>query len=276
MSNRPFTVNTSIVIYNTPVEELEMVVHTLRECGSIERILLIDNSERRNERYGEIVGAEWIWNNRNIGYGAAHNIGIRESIKTGVDYHLVINSDIIFSAAVMDELSEYMELHPLVAQIMPRVLSPDGSNQHLAKLLPTPYDLFVRRFLPKSMTRKRTAHFELHGLSCNRAYNIPYLSGCFMLLRCSALKQVGLFDERFFMYPEDIDLTRRLHEHYETIYYPQVTIIHNHHRGSYHNVRILAIHIANIIRYFNKWGWIIDKERSRVNKKVLDEIAKLR
>lgn len=276
MSNRPFTINASIVIYNTPVKELETVVHTLRECGSIERIFLIDNSERRNERYGEIVGAEWIWNNRNIGYGAAHNIGIRESIKTGVDYHLVINSDVIFSAAVIDELSEYMELHPVAAQIMPGILSPDGNNQHLAKLLPTPYDLIARRFLPKSMTRKRTALFELHELSCNRAYNIPYLSGCFMLLRCSALKQVGLFDEKFFMYPEDMDLTRRLHEHYETIYYPQVTIIHNHHRGSYHNVKLLAIHIANIVRYFNKWGWIIDKERSKANKMVLDEIAKLR
>lgn len=274
MNSRPFSINASIVIYNTPLEELETVVHTLRECNSIRRILLIDNSERRDGRYGEIAGAEWIWNGRNVGYGAAHNIAIRESIETGIDYHLVINSDIIFTAAVIAELSEYMECHPRAAQIIPGVVSPDGSNQHPARLLPTPYDLIARRFLPESMNRKRTARFELHGLSRNREYNIPYLSGCFMLLRCSALKRTGLFDERFFMYPEDIDLTRRLHKDYETVYYPRISIIHNHRRGSYHNIRLLAVHITNMVRYFNKWGWIIDRERNRENKKVLYEIEK--
>ena len=86
-----------------------------------------------------------------------------------------------------------------------------------------------------------------------------------------ALKEVGLFDERFFMYPEDIDLTRRLHQRYQTLFYPEVSITHNHQKASYHSMRMLWIHCINMIRYFNKWGWIWDKERERINERVLQE-----
>ena len=274
MAEKRYIINASIVTYHTPVEELQKVVSTLLKSGCVKRILLIDNSENRNEQYGTIEGAEWIWNGRNIGYGAAHNIAIRETLRSGAEYHLVINSDIEFNPMILSELAEYMEAHKDIAQIMPKVLSPDGSNQHLAKLLPTPYDLIARRFLPKTLTRGRTRHFELHHLSDNGIYDIPYLSGCFMLLRADALKKVGIFDERYFMYPEDIDLTRRLHKYFRTIYYPQTSIIHNHRRASYHNIRLLKIHIVNMIKYFNKWGWIIDRERQRVNKSVMEEIEK--
>ena len=274
MTDKKFIINTSIVLYHTPIEELQKVVKTLLQSNHIGEIFLIDNTEERDERYGKIEGTEWIWNGKNIGYGAAHNIGIRKSMRTGADYHLVINSDIEFQPEVISILSEYLETHRDVAQIMPKVLSPDGSNQHLAKLLPTPYDLIARRFLPKSLTHKRTKHFELHSLKDDTEYNIPYLSGCFMLLRCEALKGAGIFDERYFMYPEDIDLTRRLHEWFRTIYYPQTTIIHNHKRASYHSGKLLLIHIVNIVKYFNKWGWIVDKERTKMNRAVISEISR--
>ena len=58
----------------------------------------------------------------------------------------------------------------------------------------------------------------------------------------------------YFMYPEDIDLTRRIHEHYRTVMYPAVEITHNHAQGSYHSSRLLWIHITNMIKYFIKWG----------------------
>ena len=131
--------------------------------------------------------------------------------------------------------------------------------QYLAKQLPTPFDLFARRFLPKSWTKKRTAYFENHAFYQQPDYktkllDVPYLSGCFMFLRTDALRKVGLFDPRYFMYPEDIDLTRRIHEHYRTVMYPAVEITHNHAQGSYHSSRLLWIHITNMIKYFIKWG----------------------
>ena len=90
-----------------------------------------------------------------------------------------------------------------------------------------------------------------------------------MLLRVSALKEVCIFDERFFLYTDDIDLSRRLHEKYKTLYYPRQTIIHYYARGSYNNKKLLRVHIVSMCRYFNKWGWFIDKDRRRVNDETL-------
>ena len=75
-----------------------------------------------------------------------------------------------------------------------------------------------------------------------------------MFFRISVLQQIGLFDERFFMYPEDIDITRRIHEKYKTIFYPDVSIIHAHAAASRSNAKMLKIHIINIIKYFRKTG----------------------
>ena len=86
-----------------------------------------------------------------------------------------------------------------------------------------------------------------------------------MFLRVDALRKIGLFDERFCMYGEDIDLSRRMHAVYKTMYYPEVSIVHAHERASFKNRKMLRVHIANIVRYFNKWGWFFDRERRRVN-----------
>lgn len=107
--------------------------------------------------------------------------------------------------------------------------------------------------------------YLLKHLDDTATWDIPYHQGSFMFLRKDALKAAGLFDERFFMYPEDIDLTRRIHRHYRTLYWPGVTITHSHRAASYHSPRMLWIHVTNMIRYFNKWGWLRDEERRRMN-----------
>lgn len=117
--------------------------------------------------------------------------------------------------------------------------------------------------------------FQLRFTGYNRIMNVPYLSGCFMLFRMSALQDIGLFDERFFMYPEDIDITRRMHEKYKTIFFPKVSIIHAHAAASKVNIRMLKVHILNMVRYFNKWGWILDSKRRKLNKQVLRELQSI-
>lgn len=93
-----------------------------------------------------------------------------------------------------------------------------------------------------------------------------------MLMRCAALRRVGLFDTRFFMYPEDIDLTRRLHRHYRTLYWPDIEAVHKHRASSYASFRMLWIHAHNMIRYFNKWGWFFDRERRRMNRRLVGSL----
>ena len=243
------TCNASIVLYHTPEAEVKHIEQLLRKSGVVGHIHMIDNG---------LPG-------KNIGYGAAHNIALRESIAQGADYHLVLNSDIDFAPEHICALLDYMQAHEDVALIQPKIYYGDGTLQRNCKRLPTPLDVFGRRFLPKRWMRIRNAHYEMHETGYDHTMNVPYLSGCFMLLRVSALKEVGLFDERFFMYPEDIDLTRRLHQRYKTLFYPEVSITHNHQKASYHSLRMLWIHCINMIRYFNKWGWILDKERKQIN-----------
>ena len=89
----------------------------------------------------------------------------------------------------------------------------------------------------------------------NKIMDVPILSGCFMFLRNEIFKNVGLFDERYFMYMEDFDYSRRIHEKYRTVYYPNVEIVHAHAKESFKNRKLSIIHLKSAIKYFNKWGW---------------------
>ena len=82
-----------------------------------------------------------------------------------------------------------------------------------------------------------------------------------------------MFDEHFFLYAEDVDITRRMHQRYKTIFYPQLTIYHTFTRGSRRSLRLLIIQIVNIMRYLNKWGWWRDEEREEINNEVMSKIG---
>ena len=270
--------NISIVLYKTPEDEWKPLVEELLQSENVHKIYLIDNSpedsEFRIQNSGiRIQGSEVSYQHtgKNLGYGAANNIAMRETIYDEIPFHLVINSDIQVTAEAIDNLLDVMQSNDAIGQLMPRVVGVNGELQYLCKLLPTPIDLLRRILLGKrGKESKANQRFELRHLDHSRPINAPYLSGCFMLLRTEALLKTGLFDERYFMYPEDIDLTRRIHRNYLTLYYPSETIVHAHRQASYHSIRMLWIHAVNMIRYFNKWGWIMDKEREAFNSLVLN------
>ncbi len=260
-------INVSIVLYRTPFAEVKALVDTLRINSNVKNIWLIDNSEIITEAF-MFLPVTYIFNNKNIGYGAAHNIAIRKSFESSCKYHIVLNSDIEVKPETITIMMNYMDNSPETGLIMPKVFSPDGTIQHLCKLLPSPKDLIFRRFIPETFNKNSNARYELHSFSYDKIINIPYLSGCFMFLRLNSLRDIGIFDERFFMYPEDIDLSRRLHRKYKTEFFPEVSIIHHHGKASYRNKKMLWIHIINMCKYFNKWGWLFDKERKQINKKT--------
>lgn len=258
-------ITASIVAYNTDREQLYHVLRCVL-CNSVACVYLIDNSPNDALRAMEKFSMKIRYiHNANIGYGGAHNLAIREAMYLGSDYHAVVNPDIVFEEGVLEALAAYMDAHPDAGWVMPKVEYPDGELQYLCKLLPSPADLILRRFFPASVGMRARDRFEMRDSGYDRQMNVPFLSGCFMFLRVDTLRKVGLFDERFFMYGEDIDLSRRIHAVYKTMYYPEVSIVHAHERASFKNRKMLRIHIANIVRYFNKWGWFFDRERRRIN-----------
>lgn len=263
-------INASIVTYKTNQEELTNCLCSLTQ-SRLDCIFIIDNSPSNEletfcSKFNKVV---YIFNKQNIGYGAAHNIAIKKSIESNVDYHLVLNSDVYFDNGIIQCITKYMEDNQDVAQLIPNTIYPDGKLQYVVRLLPTPANLIFRRFLPKKMVEKMNYRYLLKFNEHKFPMNVPFHMGCFMFFRTSAFKKVGIFDERFFMYTEDIDITRRMHKFYKTMYFPDVTIIHSHKAASYKNLKMLSIHIVNAVRYFNKWGWFFDKERRIFNKSCL-------
>jgi GT2 family glycosyltransferase len=87
----------------------------------------------------------------------------------------------------------------------------------------------------------------------------------------SAVKEVGVYDDRFFMYFEDWDISRRMHLKYKTIYFPKVSIVHGYESGANKDQRLFKIFVKSAIHYFNKWGWFFDSERNKINKKTLQQ-----
>jgi GT2 family glycosyltransferase len=264
-------INASIVLYKHSIAEIAPLVEILQKSGVVSSIFLIDNSPVVQEEFKSLA-VDYQFTDKNLGYGKAHNIAINKTIQQNLPYHLVINPDIVFEPEVLSKIEIFMDNNSEIGLLMPKVYYPNGEIQYLCKLIPTPFDLIFRRFLPKNWTKQQTAKFELRTTGYNRIMNVPYLSGSFMFLRTESLKQVGMFDERFFMYPEDIDLSRRIHQKFRTVFYPEVSVIHNHAQGSYTNYKLLFIHISNMIKYFNKWGWIFDTERRKVNNETLKQL----
>jgi hypothetical protein len=270
----PTRLSASIVLFDTPKHLLQKVYDSVMQSGLPVELLLIDNSPRPCIDPSDFPEAQYTFIGKNLGYGAGHNVAIRKILDSS-SYHFVLNPDISFESPTLPAIIEFMNSDATIGQVMPQIVYPNGEIQYLCKLIPSPIDLLARRFLPsflKSTLEPRMHRFELRETGYQTIIDAPFLSGCFMALQVEALKKVGLFDERFFMYAEDIDLSRRIAECYRTTYFPEVRVVHDHARESYRNYRMLWVHIKNMIIYFNKWGWIYDRQRRIVNTRILQSL----
>lgn len=266
-------ITVSIVTYKTETEELQKCLNSL-QSELVSKIYVVDNSRQKYiEDFCKGKDKVKYIPDKNVGYGAAHNIAIKNAISDGSQYHLVLNSDVYFAPSALQKLSDYMDAKKDVAMVQPNVIYPNGEIQYTCRLLPTPANLIFRRFLPKKMVEGMNYRYMLKKFDHKTELNVPYHQGSFMFFRVECFEKVGLFDERYFMYPEDIDITRRMHKHFRTMFWPGVTVVHAHRAASYKSKKMLKIHMWNMCKYFTKWGWIFDGERSRWNRELLNELG---
>jgi GT2 family glycosyltransferase len=257
----------SCVLYKTDADEVRKIIAQVKATPLRTHLYLIDNSPGLRE--GEYVGdgVTTIVTGRNLGYGAAHNIAIKRS-RSAV--HLIANTDVVFDPHVIPGLLRRLEQSVDVGLIAPRVRYADGSLQHLCRLLPGPADLIARRFFKwTKWGRCRDDRYELRAWSYDHEADIPFISGCFMLARTSILHLVNGFDERFFLYFEDTDLSRRIGEVARTLFFPDVEITHGYRSKTSPNKMLLLYLAVSGARYFRKWGWFFDKDRDGINQSTL-------
>ncbi len=151
------------------------------------------------------------------GFPANQNAAIRT---TSGRYVYALNEDTVSEPGSLDRLVAYMEAHPRVGALGPRIVDPDGRPLASAWRFPTPFWAAVGAF-----TLGRAGIVQSGGA---RARRVDWAMGCALLLRGSGLDEVGLFDERFFMYVDEPDLCRRLAKAgWETHYFPDVTVVHH-------------------------------------------------
>ncbi len=261
----------SIVLYKTSIYQLRNCIQSLVCLEDIADLYLIDNSpnSKLKKQKDLLKGTKYIFTNSNLGYARGHNKALDIASNKKYKYHLILNADCYFQGTIIEELIGVMNNNLKIGLIMPKILNPDGSMQKLCKFIPNPIDLIgsylIKIFNLESILKPK----HLMGdITYEQTSFVPYLSGCFMFMRWSSLREVGFFDNKFFMYAEDIDLSRRMAEKYLTIYYPKSYVFHEHGRGSFKDFKLLLIHLKNIFIYFNKWGWINDGKRNYLNSKA--------
>ena len=252
-------VSISIVTYNNDKVIKKCLQNIFKNTNNTDfELIIVDNNS--SDSTVSIIEKDFknvrlIKNNRNIGFGAAHNIAIK--LGRG-KYHLVLNPDIIFTENAVEKLLNFMEKNPDVGLVSPKILFPNGSIQYLCRRLPSLFDFIIIRFMPKFIRKffqARIDYYEMRQAGYNKIMDVLFLTGAFMLIRSSVLDKIGGFDENFFMYFEDIDLCRRIKKISRTVFYPHTSVIHLWEGGTRKNFQLLLISIRSAIYYFNKWGW---------------------
>lgn len=217
------------------------------ETESLCRALLSDHG---------MVSFEFIRADSNRGYGGGHNRVLNMPLGR---YHLILNPDVVMGRKALVNAMVACEGNPDIALLAPRGWRADGSEDFLAKRFPSASILFLRAYggtFVKNWFRQRLAHYEYRDLPASPdLHPVLLTSGCCMLVRTDALRAVGGFDERFFMYFEDYDLSLRLARQGRVMRLSTMEVTHKGGEAAAKGVRHIFWFTASAFRFFSIWGW---------------------
>lgn len=253
--NEQVTVSASIVSYNCYNQLYDAVSSVLKQTKKYPLGLYVfdngsfDGSDLKIKTNFPDVTVRQV--GYNSGFGHGHNLIMNED--TG-KYHAVINPDISVSDDVISYLADVLEAEPDAVMVTPKVLFPDGREQKLPKRNPTFSYCFLGR-LGKfgGIFKKKRDEYTRADEEFNGHTEIDFCTGCFFLIRTEVFRKLGGFDENFFMYFEDADLTRRAKEYGKVLFCPEVSVTHKWNRDSAKKLKYLLIHLKSYHIYMKKW-----------------------
>ena len=240
-------ISATIVTYNNPNIAKNACQSVLEHTKRYPlKFYVIDNasSNGAEQVLGSIDGVNFSKMQKNIGFGAAHNKVLEK--ETG-KYHFVINPDIIIDSDVLSDMADFMDQNPDIVMCMPKILNADGTEQKLPKEKPTFKTLFFGRLSQKIRNQYIWADREI-----NKVTDVNFCTGCFFCIRSDIFKTLGGFDERFFMYLEDADLTSRAKKYGRVVMNPDILVTHIWERESAKKIKYLLIHILSAIKFLLK------------------------
>lgn len=258
----------SIVILNYEsaglVRECIMGINAANIAPSHE-IIVVDNNS------GDGVGGmlarsfpdvRFIGSSVNGGCAAGNNLGL---LAARGEYVLILNPDIAVFPKAIETLVTFLDEHPDTALVAPKLVNPDGTTQLSCFRFPDPLIPILRRtpLGNLSAAQRRLRDYVLAGWDHTDTRTVDWVLGACMLVRMSAVERVGLMDERFFLYFEDVDWCRRFWAAgYKVYYHPASRMVHYHRRLSAVNPGLSGVlsastrvHIVSGLRYFAKYGF---------------------
>lgn len=248
-----------IVTHNSDFTNLSNTVESYQRVKLNKQLIIHDNSSSESYKSNlKNLNFDKLISGPNNGYSFGHN-RIFDSTPLA-KYHLILNPDVVIPLGTLEAMIKYMDTHHEVGLLVPKILNPDGSLQMLNKRQPSVFNLFARRFLPKFVQnfpkiQKKMENYVMMDKGYESSYEVPYMSGCFMLFRREVFEKINGFDESFFMYLEDADITRRASEISKCVYFHEKSITHHWSRGSHKSLKLTWISVKSSFTYFNKWGW---------------------
>jgi GT2 family glycosyltransferase len=266
----------SVVLHNSTLELLRRTLQSLQssaqvaqEAGCLGRVTvyLVDNSSDEAYRahldrelagwpQSEFFTVQYSAQATNRGFGFGHNTVLPLLIS---DFHLVLNPDVELEGSTLRAgLSSLLQSDD-IALISPLVIGTNGEQEFLCKRYPSVLVLLLRGFAPRIVRRlfhQRLATYEMRDLcSGENQVNVAIASGCFMLLRTSALREVSGFNEEFFLYFEDFDLSLRLGKQGRLVFDPAMRIVHHGGYAASKGRLHLRYFVNSGIMFFNRHGW---------------------
>ena len=266
----------AVVCYNSSLHDLTKLftslfdsIEKLRHSFELSKIpiYLIDNSDENSLEIASLnldeerirfldVELELLQGHGNIGYGSAHNLAIS---KLNSHFHLLLNPDVVLEKEALITGISFLLENPEVDLASPYAEDGNGDKQYLCKRYPSVFTFIVRGGFPKFLKKifaVRLANYEMHDLSEKEpSVDIPIASGCFMLLRSKSLIEIGGFDERYFLYFEDFDLSLRLGKKGKLAYLPAMRIQHAGGSAGSKGFNHFRMFARSGVRFFNAYGW---------------------
>ena len=243
-----FFVTASIVTYND-ADRASTTVKSIAEHTKKYplKLYVIDNASVDDtvDIIEKTRQAEVVKNDKNVGFGAAHNVALSRELGK---YHFVINPDITISSDILSDMVDFFENNPDVVMAMPKILNEDGTEQKLPKQRPTFKKLFFGRLSQKIRSEYVWAEKEI-----TEPCEVDFCTGCFFCIRGEAFKKLRGFDERYFMYLEDVDLTLKAKSIGKVMMLPQCSVTHTWERESSKSLKHLIIHIVSCFKFLLKW-----------------------
>lgn len=196
---------------------------------------------------------------KNMGFAGGNNAGAKIAIGK---YILILNPDIFVEQDSLAKMVEYMDAHPDIGILGPKLVYPNGVVQDSCRRNMKFFDLVIKRTFLKKLPgfKNRLAKYTMTDFSHNEVQEVDLLVGACFIIPRHVYEKVGGFDERYFLFMEDFDLCRKIKKAgFKVVYFPQTSVTHNHKRLSQGSIfklltkKVFWIHIASAFRYFWKW-----------------------